>query len=896
MQRKTTPEDIFQRMEESVLRGQMGGKMDCRFCKHKGYTFLPLRYAVVCNASASQWPDLGSTLGTNVADKAPGQSRYTVRLLREGYLYVLVERKRGPQWQGYAVTPGGMLAQFPIKFPPNVPVPFTCDLATDGVGASLVSIDKIDDVSAIHMLFSPDVVPIAMLDQRARDRLGMQTLSPKEWKGQAHTLQANELTQWVAEFKLNMDGIGEIDTKDPRQTGQNQISRQLYPLMGGPGVDVPDFNLHGKRLTNLIQRLEDTKSPAVVLWDPIGITQELNRSLRAVEEDIETTIRPHEWALQTSFQIEGIKDQVMMQAAVPPSRLRANPYELTGVEAESEYRQWERDPEGWVRLNQKRAWARYDACYDEVARVELVARVRRLIQSRLEVAERRFTDLKAWMASSALLNALEWYAQDDANCGVLFEYQVTLCTYGMGIARGGQVLLRAWTADVDGGRDNLILRQLLFNQQAALDEFRTIAKGLKGKRDIDTATLQTMVSHIASTFDKAAAIAAMGEGGMVPVGMGGVAAKFVLAQQMYATIGQSALQPLNPVVTKFYSLLLYMRGSARAYAQGVSDAVFGIFDAAHASRAHLPLEQADRYRKVLAEAAATDNRRNANYIALRFSTGLACVELLNLGMKLHASQGRDLNQREQRELIAATAATSGAIAISVAQLPKVVRNGTKWIDHLALGSGVLGGFAAGLMAVQAFEDAWGAQDDSRMFAANALYVKGALAATAAVGSTFVGLLFSGPLLQAMGKFISGSNYGAVVENFGKHIAAYAERKIAHRALAGVTIRAAATTAAGFVGWVLVLYQMGEFAIMSSKDNPVQVWLTRCRFRKPIAAYRDFWTEIMHRDQAGKPYVSHDEEEDEFKKALQGMRPTDMHAQEIPSSALPALPRSSYGLR
>ena len=41
-----------------------------------------------------------------------------VRLLREGYLYVLVERKSGQQWQGYTVTPGGMLAQFPVGNPP----------------------------------------------------------------------------------------------------------------------------------------------------------------------------------------------------------------------------------------------------------------------------------------------------------------------------------------------------------------------------------------------------------------------------------------------------------------------------------------------------------------------------------------------------------------------------------------------------------------------------------------------------------------------------------------------------------------------------------------------------------------------------------------------------------
>ncbi|KAF7961705.1 hypothetical protein AWV80_30325 [Cupriavidus sp. UYMU48A] len=170
-----------------------------------------------------------------------------------------------------------MLAQFPVGIPPNVQIPFTCDLATDGVGASLVSIEKIDEVSAIHMLFSPDVVPVTVLDQRAKDKLGMQGLSPKGWQGQPHILQANELAKWVAEFKLNKDGAGTIATTDPRLTGRAPFARQLYPLVSGPGVTKPDFDAHGQRLTNLVNKLAETRSPAIALWDPIGITQELNR-------------------------------------------------------------------------------------------------------------------------------------------------------------------------------------------------------------------------------------------------------------------------------------------------------------------------------------------------------------------------------------------------------------------------------------------------------------------------------------------------------------------------------------------------------------------------------------------------------------------------------------------
>lgn len=859
-------------VRQNVLPSSTGGKKDCTYCKPKGFTFLPLRYAVVCGLTeeqSKQWPTLGQTLGAGVNDKPLNTSRYTARLLREGYLYVLVERNGSAQWQAYAVTAGGMLARFPAGKPPEAQIPFTCDLATDGVGASLVSVEKIEEVIGIHMLFSPDVVPVSELDKRAKDKLGMQSLPPTNWQGQAHTLKAQELTQWVAEFKLNKDGAQTIATNDPRLTGRAPIAQQLYPLMGGPGVTKPDFDAHGKRLTNLIQKLEQTKSPAIVLWDPIGITQELNRRHRALDEQVEAIIKPHQWELQTSFHIVGLKEHIQAQAAVPPKSVPSNPVLAAKVGLNPDYVQWQRDPHGWVSRNQKAAWDRYESCYDEARRAKLVQQVEEQLKPKFDEAEQRFTELNAWLTSQALVNALDWYATDNVACGKLFEAQVSLCTYALCTSKGGQALLQAWAKDIQVQRTNLINRQLLLNQKVAIDEFKKAASNLQGKPDVNTGTMQTMVSNIAGTFDKAGAIASLAEGGTVPVGMGGIAAKFLLGNQIYATIGQTALQPASGAIDKLYAFLLYLRGGAKAYIQGSADAVIGLFDAAYASKAAVPLERAAELRGKLAQAAA--DKRSGGLSAVGFGTALAFIESWNLYLKAGAAKGKSGGSRESWELYAAGAATAGAIAVCGANLHKALRTGSVWVEHLSLSSGMLGGFAAGVVAVQSFVDFNAARHDGRLFAASTLFVRGTLNSLAGAGSAFVGVLYSAPLLQRIGTMVGAeSRIGKFALSRGERIANFAAREVAFKVIGRVAVRTAAEAVSGVIGWLLIADQVRELAILALEDDPMQVWLTRCRFHKPVDAYRNWWGQVVHDKSAGKPYGSQDEEAAAFEKALRAL--------------------------
>ncbi|OSY93880.1 hypothetical protein BM280_10925, partial [Klebsiella michiganensis] len=85
--------------------------MACQgLCTTKGLTVLPVRYAVVpenINASLPGWANDPLITGVTLANN----EKYTLRALRQGYLYVFYEKgKQGASyWQCYSVAPDGSL-------------------------------------------------------------------------------------------------------------------------------------------------------------------------------------------------------------------------------------------------------------------------------------------------------------------------------------------------------------------------------------------------------------------------------------------------------------------------------------------------------------------------------------------------------------------------------------------------------------------------------------------------------------------------------------------------------------------------------------------------------------------------------------------------------------------
>ncbi|KAG1256703.1 hypothetical protein G6F65_016210 [Rhizopus arrhizus] len=86
-----------------------------------GLPILPLRYAISRTDVKEMWqgPALGGAFGKDVTSIAlpPNEARYTLRLARQGYLYVFNE-VRG-EWKGYQITSDSYLLEFdPYAAPP----------------------------------------------------------------------------------------------------------------------------------------------------------------------------------------------------------------------------------------------------------------------------------------------------------------------------------------------------------------------------------------------------------------------------------------------------------------------------------------------------------------------------------------------------------------------------------------------------------------------------------------------------------------------------------------------------------------------------------------------------------------------------------------------------------
>lgn len=190
---------------------------NCKFCDKDGTAWLyPITYAVAVSGDGRDFaalPALGGTLGAGVTDiKFSDNTRYAVRRVRPGYIYVLIERFGYRHWRSYMVLEDSFLYEFDAERPPLASIDFTCERNACGVGASVIGIDKVSSVDNVWLLFTPSPMTRAKLDEyrtnaSAHATAGkMRYFDAKGWiqgsTGQPHTLKPEQLMTTAAEFIL----------------------------------------------------------------------------------------------------------------------------------------------------------------------------------------------------------------------------------------------------------------------------------------------------------------------------------------------------------------------------------------------------------------------------------------------------------------------------------------------------------------------------------------------------------------------------------------------------------------------------------------------------------------------------------------------------------------------
>ena len=477
-----------------------------KFCGKKGLLLLPLRYAVAASdAGHAEFAELSGNLGKGVADKKLGSAAYTVRMLRHGYLYVMAKRKGKLKWDSaWAINSQGYIARIPLG-ETVAPLAFSCNPETHGVNASMISVEKAEDVSELKVLFLPDpLTKAALLKVETDSKLhGMLQSFKAKAVAQPHAMLPAELPTTVAEFR-SLQGDGR--KLAPRFNGHlhpffgqdvSLVRNQPYPYTG--------------RLQNLQTELVNKKGLAIVLHDPLGIVQELNNwrnaSINRLSKLMQGTTSfygsyTNEQLLAIITAVDNAEQQIR-QGAISQrepklgvslddlaAEAKKRPYsmpDLRGTPPDAIYKnraEYEHKRAEWRKQNAKRigdaAWSKYAKRLQPKSMYQGVAQGFQLVAQACDVLnELRAHDQLQWLNDALLHNTLALYDDNHLESGIASSAQIGVCIHGINSCLSGQGWLNQQLDAKNLTFGTMLLNALLLNQKKAKEEF-VAAGGLSG--------------------------------------------------------------------------------------------------------------------------------------------------------------------------------------------------------------------------------------------------------------------------------------------------------------------------------------------------------------------------------------------------------------------------------
>lgn len=124
---------------------------DCKFCNRIGLSFLPTRIAYVPGEPAHK---PGSLPVSAYMPTAPmQQGKYVLRLISEGYVYLLDERAGGV-WRCFAATASGLFRELMLDTAPKEQPAFHCAREGHTTVAALISIPRASEVGKVWLCYS----------------------------------------------------------------------------------------------------------------------------------------------------------------------------------------------------------------------------------------------------------------------------------------------------------------------------------------------------------------------------------------------------------------------------------------------------------------------------------------------------------------------------------------------------------------------------------------------------------------------------------------------------------------------------------------------------------------------------------------------------------------------
>lgn len=506
---------------------------DCKFCDKEGLLILPLRYSAVTgndigDPKLALLPALPPTLGENVSDIALSGAKYAPRMLRPGYLYVLIKRSGLLYWEGYFVMDNAYLYKFPIDLPPPSSASFSCDPGSCGIDASMISIPKVESVEEIFLLFTPSpMTPRKLREQKADpegNKVGnykMQRFDPKQWVGggikQKHSMKPEQLSSNVPEFML----FKQCATHLTSELGKLMVEQQFrmtaaaFDGLPSPAPDMPP----PARLGALEFKMIKKKAAAFVIFDHIGVTQELNDFRNDAFKIIEDFMAKKEKNISNAYRFDvhnaiGKMRIAMQHEAIARanrmvvdsdlsrrSRLGGEPIFPDDTEnvrrakmlsnnnrTHPSREEWEAKNSDRVdeyenareadnkrlmdqaRSNEKKTW---DEKYAPEVDTEAIKRFNDALNAAGQAARNKAADRALqhmqWLQSKRLLNAFDLYDSTFVPSGEALLAHVVGCIFGMEGTPKAEAVLTEWATATGITRENLLLRAFTRNQDPVME-------------------------------------------------------------------------------------------------------------------------------------------------------------------------------------------------------------------------------------------------------------------------------------------------------------------------------------------------------------------------------------------------------------------------------------------
>ncbi|KWO10144.1 hypothetical protein WM26_21450 [Burkholderia cepacia] len=745
-------------------------------------TILPLRYGVIADDDKAGVEQLASSLPAHLGKKLNvklSDSRYAVRSVREGYIYLFVQR-RGKAYAceaTYRVCDSGLLQ--PVwSYDPGVPVG-----GIENLGSWTLSVGDPEDIDEARILFTPDPLSPAKVD-RYRDvalyrnrlqKFDLRTLA-RSCTNVEDVVDPHQLDATVAELRAGN-----------HVRAKAVLERQAFP----PFRSALKPGSAAEEVTAIYKSTRDTLKSAgvaVVLYDPIGVVQELNAWrndaieinrawLQVADSQGITNERRHavaealdniKEAMQRGYiESAGMDAQAKLRYARDSDlRMKArfgfNPQNLEELEKRYDPAEARQRAE----KDAQHAFDRYQVLLDwDGAKASVQKEFSRRDKQAQQEMDKREPDHLDWLHSELLAEALDLYDRRDPVWGQAFAEQVVLCVVGMNGCASGAAKLGSWWSDIAIGKGNFAWRALTRNQ-VEIEEAAKLALAEAKAQAGDGMTLANMTAMLSAQnerFKNVADLLSKADAAVDAAMVAGThrwfdAARLSRSLTLFAQAHQYLFE-LLPHNAADRNLLVPMLGFIHANL-GRSVTRLRLEELAAAGRSASEARVAGQVNAHIARVRNTltqefQNRGNGQFYKVRAGVIVALVESIAL---LTKAAGSDKGTKEYAELTAAGLVTAaagfelaatGIESVAARYAPSTVlgRGASIALGGMKLFGGLLATVGGGISAAIALVDAAGAFREDRRVLGYAYLGQAMLSTAITALASVLSLSASGPYLR-----------------------------------------------------------------------------------------------------------------------------------------------------